>query len=92
MYWCPYLRVVDGKSPFRRGSKDHNNVKNSKCKSIVIEVDKNKIDYPVDIPPEAKEFIEALVQKDPNLRPKTHELLKFKLFNLFPRVNNKSKK
>ena len=44
-----------------------------------MQVDKNKIDYPVDIPPEAKEFIEALVQKDPNLRPKSQDLLKFKL-------------
>jgi len=56
-------------------------------------VDKNKIDYPVDLPAEAKEFIESLVQKDPNLRPKTQDLLKFKLFNLYPpKVNNKPKK
>ena len=43
-------------------------------------MDKNRIDYPVDIPPEAREFIEALVQKDPNLRPRSQELLKYSFF------------
>jgi len=33
-------------------------------------VDKNRIDYPVDIPAEGREFIEALVQKDPSNRPR----------------------
>ena len=49
------------------------------------QVDKNKIYYPVDIPPEPKDFIEALVQKDPNLRPKSQDLLKFKLFSVYSR-------
>jgi serine/threonine protein kinase len=55
-------------------------------------VDKNKIDYPVEIPPEAKEFIECLVQKDPALRPKCHELLKFKFFTMHLSKGIKSKK
>lgn len=46
----------------------------------------------MEVPPEAKEFIEALVQKDPVLRPKTQDLLKFKLFNIFPPRVGKGKK
>jgi serine/threonine protein kinase len=49
-----------------------------------IQVDKNKIQYPIDIPKEAKDFIELLVQKDPNLRPKPTELLKHPFFSLCP--------
>ncbi len=37
---------------------------------IKKQVDKIKFEYPVDIPQQAKDFIELLVQKDPNLRPK----------------------
>jgi serine/threonine protein kinase len=55
-------------------------------------VDKNKIDYPVDIPIEAKEFIECLVQKDPAHRPKCHDLLKFKLFTTYLQKGQKQKK
>jgi hypothetical protein len=47
-----------------------------------MQVDKNRIDYPAEVPPEAREFIEALVQKDPGLRPKCSELLQFRLFSL----------
>ena len=54
-------------------------------------MDRNKIDYPVDIPGEAREFIEALVQKDPNLRPKSGELLNYKLFSVYT-PKNKNKK
>ena len=57
----------------------------------MIQVDRNKIDYPVALPIEAREFIEALVQKDPHLRPKMSELLSFPVFNLYPR-NAKAKK
>lgn len=32
--------------------------------------------YPVQIPEDAKSFIELLVQKDPNQRPKCKDLLK----------------
>ena len=48
------------------------------------------MDYLVDIPQQAKDFIEALVQKDPNMRPKSQDLLKFKLFSLYPSKTNKS--
>lgn len=54
-----------------------------------IQVDKKKIQYPPNFPPEAREFIEALMQKDPNLRPKSQDLLKFKLFTLFPKIGSK---
>lgn len=47
-------------------------------------MDKIKIDFSGNIVPEAQEFIEALMQKDPNLRPRSQDLLKFKLFSLFP--------
>lgn len=36
--------------------------------------------YPVEIPDDAKNFIESLVQKDPNLRPKCKDLLKHPFF------------
>ena len=39
-------------------------------------MDKRRIDYPIAIPEEAKEFIELIVQKDPKLRPKCRDLLK----------------
>ena len=29
------------------------------------------------------------MQKDPNLRPKSQDLLKFKLFSLFPKIGSK---
>lgn len=57
----------------------------------IVNVDKHKIDYPVEVPPEAKEFIESLVQKEPTLRPKCGDLLKFKLFSLYP-AKGKGKK
>ena len=34
----------------------------------------------MDIPGEAREFIEALVQKDPSLRPRSQDLLRHKFF------------
>lgn len=40
--------------------------------------------------PEAREFIEALLHKDPVMRPKSQDLLKFKLFSLFPSKTSKS--
>ncbi len=30
------------------------------------------------------------MQKDPNLRPKSQDLLKFKLFSLFPKIGGKA--
>lgn len=48
-----------------------------------MQVDKNRIQYPVEIPDDAKNFIEMLVQKDPELRPKSRQLLKHPFF-----VNN----
>lgn len=54
MYRCPNLRVIDRKSTILGVAENHNNVKDSECNRIIIEVDKNKIDYPVEIPPEAK--------------------------------------
>ena len=38
----------------------------------------------MNIAPEAQEFIEALMQKDPSMRPRSQDLLKFKLFSMFP--------
>jgi serine/threonine protein kinase len=55
-------------------------------------VDKNRIDYPADFPAEAREFIECLVQKDPALRPKCNDLLKFKLFSMHLSKGLKNKK
>lgn len=43
-----------------------------------------KLDFSMKIAPEAQEFIEALMQKDPQMRPRSQDLLKFKLFSLFP--------
>lgn len=57
-----------------------------------MKVDKNKIEYPVEIPPEAKEFIEALVQKDPSLRPRCQDMLKFRLFSNYLPKSGKPKK
>ena len=57
----------------------------------VMQVDKKGIDYPVNIPIEARQFIESLVQKDPALRPRSHDLMKYKFFTSFL-PKNKSKK
>ena len=46
-------------------------------------MDKKGIDYPVNVPQEAREFIEALVQKDPALRPRSQDLLKYKFFGSY---------
>jgi serine/threonine protein kinase len=58
----------------------------------LTQVDKNKIDYPVSVPAEAKEFIEALVQKDPALRPRSQDLLKYKFFGAYLPKPAKGKK
>ena len=90
-YFCRYLVyrsfdlwITNWKGSFWGGAAHNSNVKDLERILLIIQVDKNKINYPVDIPQEAKEFIEALVQKDPALRPKSQDLLKFKLFNLYP--------
>ena len=51
---------------------------------IIIQVDKIQIQYPSDMPQEAKDFISLLVQKDPTLRPKPSELLSHPFFALCP--------
>jgi serine/threonine protein kinase len=57
-----------------------------------MQVDRNSIEYPPEVPAEAREFIEALVQKDPALRPKSHDLLKFRLFTQHLPKGSKPKK
>ena len=37
----------------------------------------------MNVPQEAREFIEALVQKDPALRPRSQDLLKYKFFGSY---------
>ena len=41
-----------------------------------IQVDRDKINYPFELPSDAKDFIESIIEKDPKLRPKCKDLLK----------------
>lgn len=69
------FELLAGRAPFEGEQR-------SVVREKIINVDKQAIMFPADFPPEAKEFVEALVQKDPALRPKCHDLLKFSLFTL----------
>ena len=74
------VRAADGAGAVRGREAQRGDGEDRERTHSAIQVDKIKIDYPADMPPEAREFIECLVQKDPNLRPKSHDLLKFRFF------------
>ena len=80
MHGSAYLRNTDGPSAILGIEKKINHGENSQRTFSFIQVDKNKIYYPVDVPDDAKSFIEQLVQKDPASRPKCRDLLKHPFF------------
>jgi serine/threonine protein kinase len=76
VYWSASIRAHDRPSTFLGLKTKRYNVENNKRKYVIIQVDKTKIEYPVNIPEDARSFIELLVQKDPSLRPKCKDLLR----------------
>ena len=58
----------------------------------LTQVDKNRMEFPDTLPENAKSFIESLVRKDPDERPKCKDLLKHPLFVNNPPASQKNKK
>ena len=86
------LWATDWPSALWRIKEERCDGENPERTIAIIQVDKNKIEYPIEIPIEAKELIEALVQKDPALRPRCQDILKFRFFTTYLPKGGKSKK
>ena len=54
MYWCIDILVADWTGSIRRGEAQLDNVEDSERKYGLMQVDKKGIDYPIEIPDEAK--------------------------------------
>lgn len=48
---------------------------------VPIQIDKTGVPLATQIPPQARELIEALLQKDPSMRPSIDEVLNYELFS-----------